>query len=78
MFQTIIMNSPFKDKVVNDNLRYIVWPSAFDSSPINVVKSDFPKLKTSPQLFARKFDMTMDCEVMDMIDQQILDINNNR
>ena len=68
-FQTIILNSSFKDKVVNDNLRYISW---VNEKPAILEKNDFLHLKMSPQLFARKFDMTVDAEILDMIDEQLL------
>ena len=65
-FQTIILNSPFKDKVINDDLKYVVWPG-----PAILEKSDLEKIITSSDLFARKFDMTIDAEVLNMIDKQI-------
>jgi hypothetical protein len=71
-FQTIILNSPFERMAVNDNLRYIEWPNPDSGSPIILRKGDFGKLFSSPKLFARKFDVTVDADVLDLIDQEIL------
>lgn len=55
-FQTIIMNSPFKNSVVNDNLRYIDWEFRNGNVPAVLDDSDFLKLKESNHLFARRFE----------------------
>lgn len=68
-FQTIILNSPFKEQVINDDLKYVVWPG-----PAILGKNDIENLKNSSDLFARKFDSTIDAEVLDLIDQKILEI----
>jgi hypothetical protein len=71
-FHTIILNSPYKENVINDDLRYIVWSGeAFKVSHPDVLnKGDFEKLMASPDLFARKFDATIDAEILDLIDQE--------
>jgi hypothetical protein len=71
-FQTIILNSSFEPMTVNDNLRYIDWKALDAGSPAILVKDDFQKLASSPKLFARKFDATVDAEVLDLIDREIL------
>lgn len=54
-FQTIIMNSPFAERVHNDDHRFTHWePEAW--SPRVLTKDDIPKLLESPALFARKFE----------------------
>ncbi len=40
--------------------------------PATLDKSYFDKLINSSKLFARKFDMTRDADILDMIDQKIL------
>jgi hypothetical protein len=67
MFHTILLNSPLKSRLINDNLRYIEWSSR--PNPMILRKKDFSKFFNSDKLFARKFDMTIDNEVLDMIDQ---------
>lgn len=73
-FQTLIMNSPFKDKIYmidepdnnyDDNymsLRYIDWKSGPDFPRI-LDESDFQKIKSKENLiFARKFDDNINIE----------------
>jgi hypothetical protein len=72
-FQTIVLNSPFKDKVVNDNLFYIDWQNPNPKGPRVFVKDDFNRLANTSDLFGRKFDSTRDAEILDMIDEKILE-----
>ncbi|ERM81027.1 hypothetical protein P872_11535 [Rhodonellum psychrophilum GCM71 = DSM 17998] len=53
-FQTILMDSPFKNDIVNDNLVYIDWVFRNGNSPAPLDMSDLEKLKKSDKLFARK------------------------
>lgn len=69
-FQTIVLNSPFKEKVINDNLKYVVWPG-----PATLGKKDLDNLLNSSDIFARKFDATIDEEILNLIDQKILNVN---
>ncbi|MEH2298256.1 MAG: beta-1,6-N-acetylglucosaminyltransferase [Nostoc sp.] len=72
-FQTLILNSPFKDKVVNDNLKYIDWGDEINAyHPLILEKKDFEKIRQSEKLFARKFDPSKDSDILDMIDKMIL------
>lgn len=72
-YQTIILNSPFKDKVINEHLRYIDWGNNVNAyNPRILDKNDFDKIRESGKLFARKFDMTIDRDILDMIDEMIL------
>jgi hypothetical protein len=71
-FQTLILNSRFAEKAVNDNLRYIDWRDLSSGSPAILRKDDFVHIAASSKLFARKFDMKIDAGVLDMIDEQIL------
>lgn len=72
-FQTIVLNSPFKDNAINDDLRYLDWDNPNPNVPATLLKDDFAKLKASSKLFARKFDMKRDQEILNVIDQQILE-----
>jgi hypothetical protein len=67
-FQTILLNSSLKKKIINDNLRYIEWRNLESGSPAILGKDDLDKLMESPKLFARKFDRM---EVLDLIDRKI-------
>jgi hypothetical protein len=71
-FQTIVMNSRFRDTVVNDDLRYTVWDDLTSGSPAVLTRDDFSRLASSAKLFARKFDATVDAEVLELIDRELL------
>lgn len=70
-FQTILLNTPLKNRVINDNLRYIRWVGS-SSHPEILRTDDFEEIARSPELFARKFDATVDACVLDMIDRKLL------
>lgn len=69
-FHTIIMNSIFKHKVVNDNLRYINIPKG-ECHPIIYKENNFYELMNCNKLFARKFDLNLDSNIFAMIDKQL-------
>ncbi|GAX40936.1 putative glycosyl transferase [Tolypothrix sp. NIES-4075] len=71
-FNTIVSNSPFKNYIVSDDLKYADWENPNPTPPAIICKNDFHKLANSPKLFARKFDMNRDVEILDLIDQKIL------
>lgn len=68
---TILMNSPLKDRIVNNNLRYIDF-SKGGGNPKILELEDLDKLIHSPMLFARKFDTEVDLKVLDKIDEYYL------
>lgn len=74
-FQTLILNSPFKANAINDDLRYADWENPNPNVPATLLKDDFPKLKASSKLFARKFDLTRDQEILEQIDEQLLEVS---
>jgi hypothetical protein len=68
LITTLIMNSPFKDSVINDNFYYIDW-SAGGSNPKVFTIGDLEDLKKSDKFLARKFDLRVDTAVLDGLDQ---------
>jgi hypothetical protein len=68
---SIIINSPFKDTVVNNNFRYIDW-SFGGSRPKILTVMDLPHLIQTPSFFARKFDPTLDADILDIIDRELI------
>lgn len=68
IFQTILYNSTYRNIMQNNDLRYIDW-SAGGASPKTLTMDDASKLLNSGKLFARKFDMTKDAAIMDIIDK---------
>jgi hypothetical protein len=71
IFQTILINSPLAGSIMNDDMRFINWKDVDAGSPAVLVKNDFESLASSSKLFARKFDMNIDAEVLDMIDREV-------
>jgi hypothetical protein len=72
MFQTILMNSQFRDRIVNDNKRYVDFVG---SHPRILTKEDYSEIKNSGKLFGRKFDPTVDDEILNFIDREITESN---
>ena len=68
IFQSIIMDSPYKDSVVNRNYRYIDWPPKA-SRPKVLTTEDFDSLISSDNLFARKFDINKDENIFYLLDK---------
>jgi hypothetical protein len=66
-FQTIVMNSPFRDRVANDNLRFLDWDADGDHPEV-LTMHDLERLVRSDSLFARKFDPGVDETVLDRLD----------
>ena len=68
-FQTLILNSSFKDTVINETLREIQWNG--QSNPKVYTINDYEMLKQSTALFARKFDSYIDHEIIEKIYKDI-------
>jgi hypothetical protein len=71
VFQTILYNSKYKEKLVNNNLRYIDWSQGLARPKILDI-TDAEHLKQSGKFFARKFDEKVDSEILDWIDANLL------
>lgn len=72
-FQTILFNSPQRDKIINDNLRYIILE---DFHPEILTRKDFKNLKKAEnKFFARKFDINIDGKILDKIDKYLEEKN---
>ena len=66
--QTIILNSTFRHRVVNTNLKYI----DYRKSPHYVLTiHDLPLIEKSSALFARKIDPVASAKLLDVIDVMI-------
>jgi hypothetical protein len=64
-FQIILLNSPLKSQIINDNLRYIIWNKR---SPEILRIDNIIDILKSHKLFARKFDINIDNTILDAID----------
>ena len=68
LISTIIMNSPFKSQVINNNLRFIDW-SLGGSNPKILTVEDIEALKKTDRFIARKFDIKKDTKILDLLDE---------
>jgi len=68
---TVLLNSPLRDRIINNNYRYIDW-SAGGVHPKLLTRADVPRLAQSGQLYARKFDIAEDAGIIDVLDQTLL------
>ncbi|MEH2248142.1 beta-1,6-N-acetylglucosaminyltransferase [Nostoc sp.] len=66
-FQTILANAPHL-KLQNDRRRYIDWSSG-GCHPKTLLMEDLPNLLASSAHFARKFDIEIDSNILDELDQ---------
>ncbi len=67
--QTLTMNSPYKDNIVNDSMRMIDWKRG---TPYTFRTEDYDLLMQSDKLFARKFDEDIDAEIIKRIAGSIM------
>ncbi|MDN3585377.1 beta-1,6-N-acetylglucosaminyltransferase [Pedobacter aquatilis] len=71
VFQTILLNSNLKHKVVNNNYRYIDW-SLGGANPKVLDETDFEKIKEADMLFTRKVNKDISGKLLDLIDAKLL------
>lgn len=67
LFQTILMNSQFKDRIVNDDLRYIDWSFRHGSCPAVLDETDYRKIYGSNKIIARKFSTIESRKLISML-----------
>jgi hypothetical protein len=68
LISTILLNSPFRERIINNNLRYIDW-SKGGAHPKILSKDDLQNLIKTDKFFARKFDINIDPDILDLIDR---------
>lgn len=74
LMASILMNSPHKAQIINNNLRYITWVNS-SPNPLILTSTDLPELLNSDKLFARKFDTEIDSKILEELDNAILKTN---
>lgn len=69
-FQTVMMNTSFNGKIINDDKRAIIWIPDGDIKlrPKTLTKDDIDFLLTGDNLFARKFDDNVDSNILDIME----------
>lgn len=73
LFQTVLLSSPLRESIVNDDLRHVVWKPGI-SHPELLTTADLPELERGNDFFGRKFDAGVDAEVLDEIDRRLLGV----
>ncbi len=69
--QTVLVNN--KDfNLCEDNKRYMNWSTTSYGHPGIVTAADYPSLTQDNVFFARKFDITKDSQVLNMLDQRVV------
>jgi hypothetical protein len=71
VFQTILMNSPYKDELVNNDYRYIDW-SGGGSHPKVLELADLGAMSQTNNLFIRKVNAEKSGPLLDALDKIIL------
>ena len=67
-FQTILVNSErYKEQIVNDNLRYILWIRKNNSYPALLDMDDYENVSKDNIFFMRKIDFNISRELIDKI-----------
>lgn len=69
-FNTLIMNSPFSEKTVNNNLKYIDWHTG-PAVPRVFSSEDWSALSQSDRLWARKFLDDGSSDILDRLEAHI-------
>jgi len=75
IFQTVLMNSQYKDELTNTNHTLAEFPQG-QARPKFFTTEDFDKLIASEKFFARKFSIDIDENILDMIDDYCLKMKN--
>jgi len=72
-FHTLIMNSPYRANVINNNLFLLKWGETLSdrNSPQDLTMEDLPLIENSDQFFARKFDETIDGSIVQYFSQKV-------
>lgn len=73
-FQTVIMNTSYKPTIVNDDKRTIDWipMGTIKLRPRDFTIQDANFLIASQDLFARKFDETVDSDILSLLEVNLL------
>ena len=70
IFHSVILNSKYKDRVVNQNTHYVNWPWPGADRPNFFKADDLDRLLGSDCLFARKFNLVIDSRIFDLLDEK--------
>ena len=68
IFSTILYNSPFRAKIV-DNLIFVDWPVNHHGHPNIIGTRHLPALQSTDKLFGRKFDMDTNPGIFQLLEE---------
>lgn len=68
IFQSVLYNSPYRDIMVDNDLRYTEWVDG-RPSPNVLTMDNKESLTHTDKLFARKFDVDKDSAILDYLDR---------
>lgn len=74
-FQTVLMNSPFKGKVIGKPLRYVDW--SVIPSPKYLTEEDYTPIVESEGLFCRKVDSRLSDRLVSRLEDYIVSNKEN-
>lgn len=63
-FQTLVMNSPFRARVLSNNFRHLQWQDGGARSPKVLDEDDFDAIRASGAHFCRKIDPSVSAALM--------------
>ena len=70
IFQTLLMNSPYKNDCVNEDLRFIKWLPG-KSNPEILTQANYNEIRAaSGKFFARKFDLAISGELIELLNRE--------
>lgn len=67
LIPSLLLNSPFSNAIINNNLRYITWTPG-SPHPKILTMEDFPGIQESNCFFARKFDYAIDRQIVNKLE----------
>ncbi|KAA1243588.1 beta-1,6-N-acetylglucosaminyltransferase [Aquimarina sp. RZ0] len=72
-FQTLLMNTSFKEIIVNDDKRAVIWipDENMKLKPKTLTGSDIDFLMQADNLFARKFDEGVDESILNILEEAL-------
>lgn len=72
IFQTILCNSKYKEKIINNNHRYIDWKHKYKNGPKFLDVTDYDKIKKTNCHFARKIDKNISKELIIKLKKELI------
>lgn len=70
-FQTILLNSEIRNKIINNDLRFIIWSEKHGNIPAILDEEDFKSIITSENFFARKIQYGISNKLISLLNLHI-------